>query len=245
MKYTLAISQNPEFQTVNSLTNLVFDRNNVRSGQMATEDQIQQLWQDIIRLEERIDYCCRDIVFWDIQVQVRDRYGNVITDFLENRTTGITRRGKNFTMKFPLKAVPKYEANVSWVVNDPYYVNNDRTACIKNGGDGGNYALIADFCSLLYRGNSGQYFDMSTRKTTTGLAVGTMGGSDNILIREIKEDGSEINIASSGYYNKFFAEVNSDNDIIINSYWPIDTVGGTKTYGRTFKFTLWDVTLGA
>ena len=243
--YNLAITRNPNFNTVLGLTNTVFDRNNVRSGQMATEDQIQQLWQDIIRLEERIDYCCRDIVFWDIQIRIKDRYGNVITDFLENRTTGIARRGKNFTMRFPLKAVPKYEIDRSIGTQNQYFVDGDPTSCIKNGEAGGNKAFIADFCSLLYRGNSGEYFDMSTRKTTNFLAVGIYGNADNITVQEVGETGNILSPVANAYYNKLFARTNDDNDILIDSYWPIDVASAsTKSYGRIIKFTLWDVTLG-
>lgn len=237
--YSLSISKNPQFQTVTGLTNQVFDRNNIVSGQMATEAQIQQLWQDIITLEQRIDYCCRDIVYWDIQVRIRDKYGNIITDYLDNRTTGIARRGKNFTMTFPLKAVPKYEQEKSAGIAPEYFVDGDRTACVLNG----IYTLIHNFCSLLYRGNSGQYFEMSNRKTVLGLAVGAYFNY-TIDVKEIMADGTERDPSSGAYVNKLFAEISGQDDITIKSFWPIDSIGTEKTYGRVFRFDFRDVTLG-
>lgn len=241
--YNLAINRNPDFQTVNSLTNLVFDRNNVRSGRMATEAQIQQLWQDIIRLEERIDYCCRDIVYWDFRVRIRDKYGNVMSDFLDNRTTGIARRGKNFKMTLPIKAVPKYEVNLSGSTFSSNYIDGDTKKCVK---DGSNLTSVNGLCSLLYRGSSGQYFDMSTRKTDGGLAVGN--DSSSFVARPIDVNGNEIssvNMLNSTYaQNKYFASANSEGDITIDCMNPIGSIGSTKHYGRVFYLDVRDVTLG-
>lgn len=250
--YSLSISQNPQFQTVTGLTNQVFDRNNIVSGQMATEAQIQQLWQDIITLEQRIDYCCRDIVYWDIQVRIRDKYGNIVTDYLDNRTTGITRRGKNFTMTFPLKAIPKYESQTSNGTNANYFPGGDITACIYNGT---SYTLYNDLCSLLYRGNEGQYYEMSQRKTTGGLGIGIVSASQNGT--NILADGSEYsrifsNSGNVNHQNKHFTSVDGDGNISILCNLPIDNAlvdsvrdNNTKAYGRVYRFDLRDVTIGS
>lgn len=242
--YNLAINRNPDFQTVNSLTNLVFDRNNVRSGRMATEAQIQQLWQDIIRLEERIDYCCRDIVYWDFRVRIRDKYGNVITDYLDNRTTGIARRGKNFKMTLPIKAVPKYELNQLGGSGASSFIDGDNKKCLI---DGGPDTAVNGLCALLYRGDSGQYFDMSTRKTTVALALGA-NRSVSFVSYGIDVNGNEITnlnlILSSYSLNKYFATADSQGDITVDVQYPIDTVGNVKHYGRVFYLDIRDVTLG-
>lgn len=256
--YNLAVSQNPSFNTVNSLTNTTFDRNNLRSGRMATEDQIQQLWQDIIRLEERIDYCCRDIVFWDFRVRIRDKYGNIITDYLENRTTGIARRGKNFVMRLPIKAVPKYEAEIQGT-SGPTYVDNDPKKCLT---DGQSYTFANGLCSLLYRGSSGQYYDMSNRKNGNYLGVGLQKGgiqtSSPVQVVMVDVDGNQ-----GTYYplpdgindirpNWHFATADEEGNIDIQCYFPIGfglskfTGGSSRLpYGRIYRIDLRDVTLGS
>lgn len=241
--YNLATNRNPDFQTVNSLTNLVFDRDNIRSGRMATEAQIQQLWQDIIRLEERIDYCCRDIVYWDFRVCIRNKHGNVISDYLDNRTTGITRRGKNFKMTLPIKAVPKYELNQAGNSNASHFIDGNTKKCLVNGTGS---TAVNGLCALLYRGDSGQYFDMSTRKTTVALALGA-SSSASFVSYGIDVNGNEIttpNLISSSYsLNKYFATADSQGDITVDVQYPIDAVGNVKHYGRIFYLDVRDVTL--
>lgn len=243
--YNLAVNKNPDFQTVNSLTNLVFDRNNVRSGRMATEAQIQQLWQDIILLEERIDYCCRDIVYWDFRVRIRNKYGNIMSDFLDNRTTGIARRGKNFKMTLPIKAIPKYEMNQAGSDASSYFIDGNNKKCLI---DGGVSTAINGLCSLLYRGDSGQYFDLSERKTTGALAVGTNSAVNSFFARAIDVDGNEIpnvNMLQRGYsQNLYFATTDNQNNIIVDCQYPIDSTSTTKHYGRVFYLDIRDVTLG-
>lgn len=247
--YNLSISKNPQFQTVTGLTNQTFNRNNIVSGQMATEAQIQQLWQDIIRLEERIDYCCRDIVFWDVQVRIRDRFGNIVSDFLENRTTGITRRGKKFTMTFPLKAIPKYENETSRPFYPGDYASDDtnRLGCIISGRSN----TIENMCGLFYRGTSGQYYEMSQRKTTSGIIPGTtqQGNPTQVSVYpgvyNVGLDGSENNISTSITANTHFAYADQDNTVTINVLLPITTSSGTKkAAGRIYRFDWRDVSLG-
>lgn len=70
---------------------------------MATEDQIRQLWIDANDLEQRIDYCCRDIVVWKSYVRVIAESTNiVVSDWLDNVAVGTTRRGMPFTIEFAL-----------------------------------------------------------------------------------------------------------------------------------------------
>lgn len=247
--YNLSISKNPQFQTVTGLTNQTFNRNNIVSGQMATEAQIQQLWQDIIRLEERIDYCCRDIVFWDVQVRIRDKFGNIITDFLENRSTGIARRGKNFTMTFPIKAAAKYENHWARVNNSNDYAPDDtnRVGCYVAGRN----SQIENMCGLFYRGTSGQYYEMSERKTTGMIAVGatniTATGSAPFagVFRVDLATGNEINYYNALPGNTHFAYAAQDGTVTINVLHPITTASGdAKASGRIYRFDWRDVTLG-
>ena len=240
--YNLAISKNPNFQTVNSLTNLVFDRNNVRSGRMATENQIQQLWQDIVRLEERIDYCCRDIVFWDFRIRIRDKHGNIVTDFLENRTTGITRRGKNFVMTLPIKAIPKYELNTQTSsYSAANHIDEDVNKCFKP--DYTSADLITGLCNLLYRGTSGQYYNMSVRQT--GKFFIGQQNQYSFFKKEVDVNGTE---GTQGGFKvaTHFASADTDGNISISVGEPINLWGGsTKSYGRIYYLDLRDVTLGS
>lgn len=243
--YNLAINKNPNFDTVNSLTNLTFDRNNVRSGRMATEAQIQQLWQDIILLEQRIDYCCRDIVFWDFRVRIRDKQGNIISEYLDNRTTGISRRGKPYTMTLPIKAVPKYELQSTvGQIDQSYYVDGDRTSCWRPDITQGNF--VAGLCQLLYRGNSGQYYDMSARKNTVHQ-IGQRH-TNSFFVKTVNVNGQEqssINFLAGS----IVARADDDGNITINSNQPIDSVTGSGSdhgaYGHIWYLDLRDVTLEA
>lgn len=253
--YNLSISKNPQFQTVLSLANTTFDRTNVRSGYMATEDQIQQLWQDIVRLEERIDYCCRDIVYWDFQIRIRDKYGNIMSDYLQNRTTGTMRRGKNFTMKLPIKAVPKYEAHLAGVNYGPAYEDGSALNCPLPSA-----AAINDLCGLLYRGTSGTYFDMSARQSDSALGFSRANdGANGIEAFMIDVNGNMGNANALTNANALFripndthfAYVDSNNDIYVNVSYPIGdmdyfTPSGDqrKPYGRVYRFDIRDVTLG-
>lgn len=70
---------------------------------MATEDQIRQLWIDANDLEQRIDYCCRDIVVWKSYVRViAEGTSIVMSDWFDNVAVGTTRRGVPFTVEFAL-----------------------------------------------------------------------------------------------------------------------------------------------
>lgn len=249
MKYKLAISRNPQFQTVTGLTNQTFNRNNIVSGQMATEAQIQQLWQDIIRLEERIDYCCRDIVYWDIQVRIRDRFGNIISDYLENRTTGIARRGKNFTMTFPLAAAPKYENYSTRAYSSDDYASDDtdHIKCYVAGRP----SMVENMCGLFYRGTSGQYYEMSQRKTTASIAVGTLqsgniaGSAPYAGVYNVLNDGAESNISNNIAASTHFAYAAQDGTVTINVVLPITQASSTNKYaGRIYRFDWRDVSLG-
>lgn len=255
--YNLSISKNPQFQTVLSLANKTFDRTNVRNGYMATEDQIQQLWQDIIDLEERIDYCCRDIVFWDFRVRVRDKYGNIVSDYLQNRTTGIMRRGKNFVMTLPISAIPKYEGATAFTSTG---TNVD--------GDYSCYTPVQrsrpfhDICGLIYRGKSGEYYEMSQRKTTNGLDP---NGPGAFSVYHVDADGNVspynmINTSSTsgeGSYipgSTHFAYVGENDVLYMSVYYPIPeanvrwATGSSpetrKPYGRIYQLDVRDVTLG-
>lgn len=270
--YDIAVSANPVFNNVLGLTNKTFDITNVRSGYMATEDQIQQLWQDIIRLEERIDYCCRDIVYWDFRVRILDRNGMIVSDFLENRATGIMRRGKNFTMEIPLPPVAKYEmerANGAGTASN--FVDNDPKKCIKNGI---KQAYINDLCSIYYRGSEGQYYDMSARQSTGGLGFVSPGagttGTGSMDCYEVDANGviGSVNLFRSGSGRNSDDSIapgySSTNGFEVNTHWarvengkvfvdvsvPIaektshtGITSYAKTYGRIYRMTVRDVTL--
>lgn len=102
-RFKLSLNDNPSFSSVTGLSNTTYDNSNIRSGQMATEDQIRQLWIDANDLEQRIDYCCRDIVVWKSYVRViAENTDIVVSDWLDNVAVGTTRRGVPFTVEFAL-----------------------------------------------------------------------------------------------------------------------------------------------
>lgn len=69
-KYKLKIDQNPNFQTVRSLTNRTWDPENIVSGRGATEDQLQVVDGKITELSETIPVCSDD-PFTHIEQRVR------------------------------------------------------------------------------------------------------------------------------------------------------------------------------
>lgn len=113
----LSQSSNPSFNTITGLSNTTFSPINLVENRMATEAQIQELYQDIVAAEQRRDYCCRDIIVWEAHVQVvrmntlniksptnlLQGGGAVISDFDENVNIGTMRRGLDYTVTFPLK----------------------------------------------------------------------------------------------------------------------------------------------
>lgn len=114
-RYEIDFSPDPTFNSVIGLSNTTFDISNVRSGHMATEDQISQLYADIVRNEKRFDECCRDIIIWEARTQVvrMNKYefnsnyglmggGAVISTFEDNVSVGTARKGLPYTVKFPL-----------------------------------------------------------------------------------------------------------------------------------------------
>ena len=116
-KYNIDFDDNPKFNTVLGLSNTTFDPNNIVSGRMVTEQQLQALWQRIYDDEQIIDRCCRDIILWEAHVQIvrlntntldpnlgfPNAGGVVVSPFMDNVTVGIARRGLPFTVTFPLK----------------------------------------------------------------------------------------------------------------------------------------------
>ena len=149
-RYEIDFSSDPTFNTVIGLSNTTFDINNVRSGHMATEDQISQLYADIVRNEKRRDECCRDIIIWEARVQVvrMNRYefnsnyglmggGAVISTFEDNVSVGTARKGLAYTVKFPL----------SW--SNSLYVPRSRWTSVNNScgvlSQGFNTHYIAEY----------------------------------------------------------------------------------------------------
>ena len=118
---------------------------------MATEDQIAQLYRDIVRNEKRRDECCRDIFVWEARVQVvrmntfrlnstfgyLEGGGVVISSFDDNVNVGIGRRGLPYTVTFPL----------TW--NDGTYVKRNAASSGTSGcghADGnGTYSWVNVF----------------------------------------------------------------------------------------------------
>lgn len=118
-KYNIDFGDNPSFNTVLGLSNTTFNPNDIVSGRMVTEQQLQDTWQRIYDDEQLIDRCCRDIILWEAHVQlvrlnsntittksgwpVTTAGGIVVSTFDENVSVGVARRGLSYTVTFPLK----------------------------------------------------------------------------------------------------------------------------------------------
>ena len=100
---------------------------------MATEQQISELYQDIVAAEKQRDYCCRDIIVWETHTQIVRMNTNaindygilysggvVVSDFDMNVNIGVMRRGLDYTVTFPIK----------W--NSELYVRRNRESAPQN-----------------------------------------------------------------------------------------------------------------
>lgn len=114
-RYEIDFSDDPVFNTVNGLSNTTFDPSNVRSGYMATEDQILNLYNQVLSNDERLRRCCSKLVIWEAHVQVVRMNTNTIDDtgrltsggvvvspFEDNVRVGFARQGFDYVVTFPL-----------------------------------------------------------------------------------------------------------------------------------------------
>ncbi len=102
-RYEIDFSDDPVFKTVTGLTNTTFNINNVVENRMATEGQLLNVANRITDLQNRINYCCNDIVVWKTYVRViAENTHTVISDWDENVVVGTTRKNNPFTVEFGL-----------------------------------------------------------------------------------------------------------------------------------------------
>lgn len=102
-RYEIDFSDDPVFETVTGLTNTTFNINNITENRMATEGQLLDIANRINDLQNRINYCCNDIVTWKTYVRVIiERTSTVIRDWDENVVVGTTRKNNPFTVYFGL-----------------------------------------------------------------------------------------------------------------------------------------------
>ena len=123
-RYEIDFSDDPVFETVTGLTNTTFNINNVVENRMATEGQLLDIANRINDLQNRINYCCNDIVTWKTYVRVIAENSNtVMSDWDENVVVGTTRKNNPFTVYFGLPLdTEKFYPNASmWNDN-----NSDR-----------------------------------------------------------------------------------------------------------------------
>ena len=222
-RFKLAISENPSFNTVLNLTNTTFDPNNVVEGRMATEDQVQQLSQDIADLEKRNDYCCRDIVVWRSYVRVvAENTGIVISDWLDNYATGTSRRGRPFTVEFALPHdATKYLMDRSQPVSTVNYMLRNFGFHISRTGE-------AQDAETIFYTRVGQPFDYSSSSVpsfTRTTAYLTSSGNT-----KVEPTGILPNVSSDGYY--YFYKDSTDNKIKIDVR--INNKFGTNEYFAIF-----------
>lgn len=102
-RYEIDFSDDPVFETVTGLTNTTFNINNITENRMATEGQLLDIANRINDLQNRINYCCNDIVTWKTYVRViAEGTSTVISDWDQNVVVGTTRKNNPFTVEFGL-----------------------------------------------------------------------------------------------------------------------------------------------
>lgn len=100
-RYEIDFSDDPIFETVTGLTNTTFNINNIVENRMATEGQLLDIAERINDLQNRINYCCNDIVTWKTYVRIiAEGTHTVISDWDQNIVVGTTRKNNPFTVYF-------------------------------------------------------------------------------------------------------------------------------------------------
>lgn len=120
-RYEIDFSDDPVFNSVTGLTNIAFNPSNIRSGHMATEDQLLDLYNRTIDAEQNLTSCCKKLLVWEAYAQVVRLHTNtlhkgnggvilpafsaggvVVSPFNQNKSVGFMRRGDDYTITFSL-----------------------------------------------------------------------------------------------------------------------------------------------
>lgn len=159
---------------------------------MATEDQISQLYSDIVAAEQRRDYCCRDIIVWEAHVQivrlntnaitaegVPSSGGVVIETFEDNIAVGTTRRGLSHTVTFPVK----WDDNLYFPVTPEQNILSNTTSCssltVGNNSDT-KVALVNDYATIVqYRYSEDSTIAINNCNVNTTNRSGFFAGVPN------------------------------------------------------------------
>lgn len=122
-RYEIDFSDDPVFETVTGLTNTTFNINNVTENRMATEGQLLDIANRINDLQNRINYCCNDIVTWKTYVRViAENTHVVVRDWDRYTVVGTTRKNNPFTVYFGLPLdTEKFYPNASMWGTHPVY----------------------------------------------------------------------------------------------------------------------------
>lgn len=123
-RYEIDFSDDPVFKTVTGLTNTTFNINNVVENRMATEGQLLNIAERINDLQNRINYCCNDIVTWKTYVRIiAEGTNTVVRDWDRYVVVGTTRKNNPFTVYFGVPLNPMlFYPNVSiWNANGSTY----------------------------------------------------------------------------------------------------------------------------
>lgn len=100
-RYEIDFSDDPVFETITGLTNTTFNINNITENRMATEGQLLDIAERINDLQNRINYCCNDIVTWKTYVRIiAEGTHTVVSDWDQNVVVGTTRKNNPFTVYF-------------------------------------------------------------------------------------------------------------------------------------------------
>lgn len=242
-RYEIDFSNDPIFNTVTGLTNITFDHSNVRSGYMATEDQILNLYNQVLDNEEKLRRCCSKLHIWEARVQIvrmntntidtNNRLtsgGIVVSSFDDNVKVGFLREGFDYTVTFPLKW-----DNTIYV---PRNVSASGSNCMSAYAPDGdtkrwtmtNYRVIEDYLIRIANcqstsTNLARFWDGLGENYQFSNAEGARinpGGNWGQFVYDIKDDGTvtitdhrrNINYNIIRYYTQWILRKCADNSLI-------------------------------
>lgn len=222
-RYEIDFSTDPVFNSVTGLTNTTFDINNIRSGYMATEDQISQLYADIVRNEKRRDECCRDIIIWEAHVQIvrmntlnidatRNTLmggGSVISTFDENVSVGTARRGLSYTVTFPIK----------W--NSSLYVPRSVASNSLSGcGVDSDYSVVsnANRKIVIYRLVENNTLNVANCQATNNNYAKFWYGSTQNITSNVNSSPEGHNINPENNWGSFIHDIKDDGTVTITDH---------------------------
>lgn len=218
MARTITLSANPMFRSVMLESDAAeFDPNNIRSGNMTKEEQLQQLCRRINDLERRKDTCCKDFIFWEAYTQIVRMHtksissvanilqggGIVVSSFDQNVNVGMGRKGSTYTVTFPVKWDDNLftRRSVSALSNGYVYSTSNPTP--NKNRIIVNYRIVEDnFISVANvqttHDNYAKFWLQDGEQLTSNINNNTKGhrinpeGNWGTFVRDVQSDGTVV-----------------------------------------------------